>query len=106
MADPKPDTKKEEQHSSKQGAEPAKTVLPDDMAYPTPELDPNTGAPLDTRFQGSTSQEATAQQQSPKSGSAAGAQTAQAKGKNDEDEDDEDDDSDKTKTKEKPKGRR
>ena len=51
MTEPKPDTKKEEQHSSKQGGDPAKTVLPEGMMYPTPELNPETGAPIDPRFQ-------------------------------------------------------
>ena len=102
MTDPKPDMKKEEQHSSKQGTEPAKTVLPEGMSYPTPELNPETGAPIDPRFQNSASQEATAQQQSPKSGERRGGRSAAAAAakvaatkSEDEDEDD------KTKGKEK-----
>lgn len=42
-------------------------VKPEEMTYPTPPLDPNTGAPLDTRFQSAPSQEVTASP-SPKSG--------------------------------------
>ena len=63
------DPKKEEQHSSQQGAKPD-TVLPEGTTYPTPELNPDTGAPIDPRFQNraDASQEATASQQSPKSG--------------------------------------
>ena len=100
MADP--NVKKEEQHSSKQGAEPAKTVLPDDMLYPTPELNPETGAPIDPRFQSSANQEATASQPSPKSGEKPAPKVAEGKaGKDDKDEDDDD-----TKSKDKPRSRR
>ena len=57
MADPKkPDAPPEENK-----------VKPEDMTYPTPELDPATGAPIDTRFQGDNRQEAAASQPSPKS---------------------------------------
>ena len=108
MADPKK-AEDEKQHSSKQGGPEGqpKSVLPDDMAYPTPELDPNTGAPLDTRFQ-SGSQEATASQQSPKSDSEAQrqAQRQEQPAQRPEDEEDDNANSDKAKTKEKPRGRR
>jgi len=103
MTDPKPDTKKEEQHSSKQGSEPAKTVLPDDMLYPTPELNPETGAPIDPRFQSSANQEATASQPSPKSGEKPAPKPTPpvAEGKSDKDDDD-----DEAKGKDKPRSRR
>jgi len=52
-------------------ADPKKPAADDPPAvepiYQTPELDPATGAPLDTRFQADTSQEAAASKQSPKS---------------------------------------
>jgi hypothetical protein len=101
MTEPKPDTKKEEQHSSKQGGDPAKTVLPEGMIYPTPELNPETGAPIDPRFQsqGGASQEATASKPSPKSEAA----TPQ---NGEEDDEDEDDDKKAGKGKEKPRGKR
>lgn len=41
-------------------------ITPEQMSYSTPKLDPETGAPLDTRFPG-TSQGAAASKQSPKS---------------------------------------
>jgi hypothetical protein len=105
MTDPKPDTKKEEQHSSKQGSEPAKTVLPEGMMYPTPELNPETGAPIDPRFQGSANQEATASKPSPKSGEQPAPKPAPkvAEGKIDKDEDDDDNEA---KGKDKPRSRR
>ena len=102
MADPKPDTKKEEQHSSKQGAEPAKTVLPEGMSYPTPELNPETGAPIDTRFQRAPVRRRRHHSRHPK---AERSRRRKSRGKDDKEEGDEDDDDDK-KSKEKPKGRR
>jgi hypothetical protein len=69
--------------------------------YQTPELDPKTGAPLDTRFTNDTSKEATASKPSPKSGS-----QAEVKAKNGEDEDEDEDDDETSKAKEKPRGRR
>lgn len=68
--------------------------------YQTPQLDPRTGAPLDTRFQKGASQEETASKQSPKSGSPASAQT---KGKGNEDDEE---DKAKNKAQERQGGRR
>jgi len=75
-------------------------IAPEDMTYPTPELDPNTGAPLDTRFQGDRTQEAmAAQQPSPKSGAqddeAQQAASRQAQRQRKDEDDDEDDDKNK-----------
>ena len=72
------------------------------MMYPTPELNPETGAPIDPRFQsqGGASQEATASKPSPKSGEKPAPKVAE--GKIDKDEDDDDD----TKSKDKPRSRR
>jgi len=70
-------------------------TTPEQMSYPTPELDPATGAPLDTRFQNDASKEVSAEQQAPKSG--------EAKSKKDEDEDE--DDKKAPKGKEKPSRR-
>ena len=80
-------------------------IKPGDMTYPTPELDPNTGAPRDTRFQ-RASQEAPASKQAPKSEAR---QAQEGKAKNDESEDqDEDEDrpDDNAKGAEKPRRRR
>jgi hypothetical protein len=68
-------------------------IPPEQMTYPTPELNPETGAPIDTRFQHDNTQEATAQQPSPKSGAAPKAKA-------------EDDDEDEAKGKDKPRSRR
>lgn len=46
--------------------DPKETVPPGEQTYPTPPLDPKTGAPIDTRF-APPAQEATAEQPSPKS---------------------------------------
>jgi len=106
---------KEGQHSSQQQGQGggAKTVLPEGMTYPTPELDPQTGAPLDTRFQSDTSQEAAASQRSPKSeaqrdeAQRAGSQQAdRPQAQRQQKDEDDDEDSDKAKNKEKPKSRR
>lgn len=65
-------------------------------AYQTPELDPNTGAPLDTRFQRDNSQQAqdkeNAAQQRHKSEEAKRQEQAQSQRQRNEDEKDEDDD--------------
>lgn len=78
-------------------------IAPADMTYPTPELDPATGAPLDTRFQSDNSQEAAASKPSPKSAEAT--PVAEAKARPEADADDEEDDK-ASKGKEKPRGRR
>lgn len=53
------DPKKPEEKTEKKP--PATDQIPAaEMTYPTPELDPKTGAPVDTRFQSDNSQEATA----------------------------------------------
>ena len=76
----------------------AEPIAPDQMSYPTPELDPATGAPLDTRFQNDASQEVVASTQTPKSEA--------AKAAKDEEEDyDEGSNEKAAKAKEKPRHR-
>jgi hypothetical protein len=91
MADPK-----------KPAVDPAdkpKEIPPEEMRYPTPEVDPKTGSPIDSRFQSDNRQEAPAQQ-APKS------ETAKAKDDAPEEDEDDDDDDDKKTSKGKEKPRR
>ena len=118
MTDPKkPDDKALQQGGQPQPGQPAPgaSVLPPGTSYPTPELDPHTGAPVDTRFQqGSAArQEETASKQSPKSGTQTEAQQREAQRRDDaqrkakiEEDDDEDTKSKAAKGKEDPRSRR